>query len=203
MLSATEIECIRGTRRLFAGVSFTLEPGECLFVQGPNGSGKTSLLRILCGLARPESGEVRWNAEPIAALAEEYRAVLAYCGHANALKDDLTPSENLLAAAALAGQPASRERARAALDALGVGQLDALPVRALSQGQKRRVALARLARAARRLWILDEPLTSLDARAAETLAGLVDAHLAKGGIAVLTSHQPIELRATPRVFAFA
>ncbi len=203
MLSATEIECIRGTRRLFAGVSFTLEPGQCLFVQGPNGSGKTSLLRILCGLARPESGEVRWNAEPVAALAEVYRAVLAYCGHANALKDDLTPSENLLAAAALAGQPASRERARAALDALGVGQLDALPVRALSQGQKRRVALARLALAARRLWILDEPLTSLDARAAETLAGLVDAHLATGGIAVLTSHQPIELRATPRVFAFA
>ncbi len=203
MLSAIEIECIRGTRRLFAGVSFTLEPGECLSLQGPNGSGKTSLLRILCGLARPESGEVRWNAEPIAALAEEYRAALAYCGHANALKDDLTPSENLRAAAALAGQPASLAEARAALEALGVSHLDALPVRALSQGQKRRVALARLAIAERRLWILDEPLTSLDVGAAATLAALVDEHLGRGGIAVLTSHQPIELRATARVFAFA
>lgn len=203
MLSAIEIECIRGTRRLFAGVSFTLEPGDCLFLQGPNGSGKTSLLRILCGLARPEAGEVRWNAEPIAALAEEYRAALAYCGHANALKDDLTPSENLLAAAALAGQPASLAEARAALEALGVSHLDALPVRALSQGQKRRVALARLAIAERRLWILDEPLTSLDVGAAATLAALVDEHLGRGGIAVLTSHQPIELRATARVFAFA
>lgn len=203
MLSANEIECIRGTRRLFAGVSFALERGECLFVQGPNGSGKTSLLRILCGLARPESGEVRWNAEPVTALAEEYRAALAYCGHANALKDDLRPSENLLAAAALAGQPASPGQARAALNALGVAQLDALPVRALSQGQKRRVALARLALAERRLWILDEPLTSLDVGAAATLAGLVDAHLARGGIAVLTSHQAIELRAVARVFAFA
>lgn len=203
MLSAIDLECIRGTRRLFAGVSFVLEPAECLFLQGPNGSGKTSLLRILCGLARPERGEVRWNAEPIAALAEDYRAALAYCGHANALKDDLTPSENLLAAAALAGRPASLKQARAALEALGVAQLDALPVRALSQGQKRRVALARLVLAQCPLWILDEPLTSLDARAAETLAGLVDAHLARGGIAVLTSHQPIELRAEIRVFVFA
>lgn len=203
MLSAIDIECVRGTRRLFAGASFELAPGECLLVQGPNGSGKTSLLRILCGLARPEKGEVRWNATPIGQLAEEYRAALAWCGHANALKDDLTPAENLMAAAALAGRPAGREQALSALDALGIGNLDALPVRSLSQGQKRRVALARLALEKRDLWILDEPLTSLDARAGETLAGLVDAHLEGGGIAVLTSHQPIELRAAARRFAFS
>jgi len=202
MLSANDLECVRGTRRLFAGVSFSLAQGECLLVQGPNGSGKTSLLRILCGLARPEKGEVRWNGAPIADLGEEYREALAWCGHANALKDDLTPSENLLAAAALGGQPAGREQALSALEALGVGHLDALPVRSLSQGQKRRVALARLPLADHRLWILDEPLTSLDAGAAETLAGLVDAHLERGGIAVLTSHQPIELRASPRTLAF-
>jgi len=203
MLSANDLECVRGTRRLFAGVSFALSPGECLLVQGPNGSGKTSLLRILCGLARPEKGEVRWNNEPIAELDEEYRAALVYCGHSNALKEDLTPSENLLAAAALAGEPAGDGAASAALDAFGVGHLDALPVRALSQGQKRRVGLSRLALSARRLWLLDEPLASLDVRATQALAGLVDAHLERGGIAVLTSHQPIELRAEIRVFAFS
>lgn len=203
MLSANDIECVRGTRRLFAGVSFRLAAGECLLVQGPNGSGKTSLLRILCGLARPERGEVRWNSAPIAELAEEYRAEIAWCGHANALKDDLTPCENLIAAAALAGRPVGREQALSALEALGVGHLDALPVRSLSQGQKRRVALARLALQEQRLWILDEPLTSLDAKAGETIAGLLEAHLERGGIAVLASHQPIALRAPSRSLAFS
>ena len=203
MLSANDLECVRGTRRLFAGVSLALSPGECLLVQGPNGSGKTSLLRILCGLARPERGEVRWNNEPIGKVDEEYHAALAYCGHSNALKEDLTPSENLLAWCALAGEPAGGRAAADALDAFGIRPLDMLPVRALSQGQKRRVALARLAVAARRLWILDEPLASLDVRASETLAAMVDAHLERGGIAVLTSHQPIELRTRIRMFAFA
>jgi heme exporter protein A len=202
MLDATDIECVRGTRRLFAGVSFRLAPGECLLVRGPNGSGKTSLLRILCGLARPERGEVRWGGEPIRELGEDYLAELAWCGHSNALKDDLTPSENLRAAAALCGVPAGPQQTRAALDALGIAHVDGLPVRVLSQGQKRRVALARLPLAARRLWILDEPLTSLDSGAAATLAGLLDRHLARGGIAALSSHQPIELRAAPRVVAF-
>ena len=203
MLDATDLECVRGTRRLFAAVSFRLSPGECLLVQGPNGSGKTSLLRILCGLARPEHGEVRWNNEPIAALGDAYRAVLAYCGHSNALKEDLTPPENLLASAALSGEPAAQGAATAALEAFGVRHLEALPVRALSQGQKRRVALARLALSARRLWILDEPLAALDAGATETLASMVDAHLARGGIAVLTSHQPIGLRTEAQVLDFS
>jgi len=201
MLSADGLECQRGSRRLFAGVSFALAPGECLFVQGPNGSGKTSLLRILCGLARPERGEVRWDGKPIAELGDEYRGALAWCGHANALKDDLTPAENLVAGAALRGRRIERARAVAALDALGVAQLAALPVRALSQGQKRRVSLAALGLAGCRLWLLDEPLTSLDAGAAETLAAMVDAHLAGGGIAALSSHQPVALRTPPRTFS--
>ena len=203
MLDATDIECVRGTRRLFAGVSLRLAPGECVLVQGPNGSGKTSLLRILCGLARPERGEVRWRGEPIRKLGEDYLAELAWCGHSNALKDDLTPSENLLAAAALGGVHAGPDEARAALEAFGIAHVDGLPVRALSQGQKRRVALARLPLAARRLWILDEPLTSLDSRSADTLAGMLDEHLARGGIAALSSHQPIAMRSETRIFAFA
>lgn len=203
MLDANDLECLRGTRCLFTGISFVLAPGECLQVHGANGSGKTSLLRILCGISRPERGTVRWNGEPIDTAGDEYRGALAFCGHANALKEDLTPSENLLAAAALYGTPATEDSARAALDAFGVLHLDALPVRALSQGQKRRVALARLGLCARRLWILDEPLAALDARAAETLAARLDSHLAQGGLAVLTSHQPIELRAPMRSLALS
>jgi heme exporter protein A len=203
MLDATDLECLRGTRRLFAGLSFRVEGGECLQVQGSNGSGKTSLLRILCGLARPERGTVRWKGEPIGALGDDFRAELAFCGHANALKEDLTPAENLRASAALSGAPAGEDAVRAALDAFGILQLETLPVRALSQGQKRRVALARLALCERRLWLLDEPLAALDARAAETLAAFVDAHLAKGGICVLSSHQPVELRARTRALALS
>ena len=203
MLDANDLECLRGTRRLFTGVSFQLAPGECLPVQGANGSGKTSLLRILSGLARPERGTVRWNGESIETLGDEYRAALAFCGHANALKEDLTPAENLLAAAALYGTPVTHDAARAALEAFGVGHLEALPVRALSQGQKRRVALARLALCERRLWILDEPLAALDASAAQALAARIDSHLAHGGIAVLTSHQPVELRARTRELALS
>ena len=203
MLDANELECVRGTRRLFTGVSVKVAPGECLQVQGANGSGKTSLLRILCGLARPERGEVRWNGTPIDALGDEYRAELAFCGHANALKEDLTPVENLHASGALHGTRATGDAVRAALDAFGVLQLESLPVRALSQGQKRRVALARLALCARKLWILDEPLAALDARAAETLAARLDSHLANGGIAVLTSHQPVGLRARTSALALS
>lgn len=203
MLDATDLECLRGTRRLFSALSFQVAAGECLQVQGSNGSGKTSLLRILCGLARPERGTVRWKGEPISALGDDFRADLAYCGHANALKEDLTPAENLLAAASLHGAPAAQDAVRAALDAFGVLALEALPVRALSQGQKRRVALARLALGERRLWLLDEPLAALDAAAAQAFAARVDAHLAEGGICVLTSHQPVELRARTRSLALS
>lgn len=203
MLDANDLECVRGTRRLFNGVSFRLAAGECLFVQGANGSGKTSLLRILSGLARAERGEVRWDGQPIGRLGTDYHALLAYCGHANALKEDLTPVENLQASAALDGRSPAPQAVREALDAFEAGALHALPVRALSQGQKRRVALARLRLCARRLWLLDEPLAALDARAQGVLAAMVDGHLGEGGVAVLTSHQPIGLRAAARTLALS
>ena len=109
MLEASQLECVRGDRRLFAGVSFRLEGGELLNLQGKNGAGKTSLLRMLVGLAQPVAGEITWRGEPIRKLAEDYRAELCYMGHHNAIKEELTPLENLLAAARLAGEPLSEE----------------------------------------------------------------------------------------------
>lgn len=193
VLEATDLECVRGDRSLFKELSFRLEAGACLLVQGANGSGKTSLLRMLCGLLAPAAGEIRWQGEPIRRLAEEYRRGLLYCGHLNAVKEELTAEENLTAAAALAGRPVSAAAARTALQQAGLKGREELPVRVLSQGQKRRVSLARLLLDGSALWILDEPLTALDVHAVRWLAGVIDGHLARGGMAVLTSHQDVPL----------
>ncbi|PWB42099.1 MAG: heme ABC transporter ATP-binding protein CcmA [Rhodocyclales bacterium] len=193
MLEASNLECVRGEKSLFRGLSFRLDPGACLLVQGANGSGKTSLLRMLCGLSPPASGEIRWNGEPIGKLAEDYRGELLYCGHAGAVKDDLTALENARISVALAGTPVDDAAAQDALRRLGLKGREHLPARVLSAGQKRRVALTRLLLEKRRLWVLDEPLTALDRAAVENLCGIVDAHLAGGGLAVLTSHQDLPL----------
>lgn len=195
MLEASNLECQRGEKRLFHGVSLRVDAGACLMVQGANGSGKTSLLRMLCGLSSPASGEIRWRGTPIKALAEEYFAELLYCGHAGAVKDELTALENAQLSATLAGTPVDAEAARAALRRFGLKGREDLPVRVLSAGQKRRVALARLVLEKRALWVLDEPLTALDKTAVTTLCELIDAHLAEGGMAVLTSHQALPLAA--------
>jgi heme exporter protein A len=194
VLAASELECVRGDRRLFAGLSFAVPPGGGLLVQGANGAGKTSLLRIAVGLAAPVHGDVTWDGQPIRALGPAYRRELRYCGHPNALKDDLTAVENVRAAAALAGRPITSDAARAALARVGVDEAADLPARSLSQGQKRRTALARLALDRARLWVLDEPLAALDAGGAEWLAGMLDVHLAGGGMALVTSHQPLATR---------
>jgi len=173
---------------LFRGLSFALARGEALRVAGPNGSGKTSLLRILCGLAAPAAGEVRWMGEPARALREEYSTQLVYVGHAPAVKDELTAAENLSIACRLAGHARGRDEVFAALRALAVPE--ASPVKTLSQGQRRRAALARLALSQQvPLWLLDEPLAALDTLAARLVEDLVAAHLGQGGLVVYTTHQ--------------
>jgi len=197
MLEAHELEATRGDATLFTGLGFTLRPGTLLRVTGANGSGKTSLLRALCGLLLPSAGEVRWNGENIRALREEYWKCLAYVGHANALKDDLTAEENLKVACALSGRSVSAAQSRLALESFGLVGRSHLAARALSQGQRRRAALARLAVSeALPLWILDEPFAALDAKAVEQVQSLAGEHLARGGMVVLTSHQEMNVAAT-------
>ena len=172
MLEAADLRCERGGRVLFERLSFRLGAGEFLRVSGANGSGKTSLLRVLCGLLTPSRGSVRWKGEPVAALREEYARQLVYLGHAHAVKGDLTAEENLSIACTLAGLAASRDAVKSALVRFALP--DDVPVRRLSQGQRRRAALARLALSgAVPLWLLDEPFAALDAEGIERLGALL------------------------------
>jgi heme exporter protein A len=194
MLEARQLECTRGERRLFRELSFRLGRGELLRVAGANGSGKTSLLRIMCGLLAPSAGELRWRGQPIRAEREEYSRNLVFIGHLNALKDDLTALENLQVAAALAGMSAEAPRMLDGLDRFGVSHCAELPAKILSQGQRRRVALARLALSPTvPLWILDEPFSALDVGAVVELERLLAAHLDSGGMVVLTTHQEVRV----------
>ncbi len=195
MLEAIDLACIRGERLLFRDLSFQVDPGTLLWVTGGNGSGKTSLLRLLCGLARAETGAVRWNGSDISKEREDFQKTLIYQGHLNALKDDLTPEENLRFASQGTRKIATvLQRLREH----GLGACSGLPVRVLSQGQKRRVALTRLSLTpTRRLWILDEPFAALDTLASESLANLIVSHVCQGGMVVLTSHQEVLLGDIP------
>ena len=185
MLEADGLECVRQQRTLFKALSFTLVAGERLRIVGANGSGKTSLLRILCGLLAPDAGEVRWQGQKIGLLKEEFTRRLVYLGHASAVKDDLTPAENLEIACRLAGFAAKPD---AALARLGVPP--DVPVRKLSQGQRRRAALARLVVSEQvPLWLLDEPYAALDARATALVDALIAEHATRGGAVIFTTHQ--------------
>jgi heme exporter protein A len=195
MLSAESLGCRRGGRDLFAGLDLRVERGRCVHVRGTNGSGKTSLLRILAGLSQPEAGEVRWNGEPIARDRAPWHADLLYLGHHAAVKDELTPLENLRAANDLEGLPLTDEDALRALRRFGLKGREDLPVRFLSAGQRRRVLLARTLARPATAWILDEPFTALDAAAIEDFSSLIAQHLSRGGLAVVTSHQPLAIEA--------
>ena len=195
MLEADNLECLRGDNRLFAGLGFTLAPGELIYLQGRNGAGKTSLLRMLIGLLPPESGDIRWQGESIGKQRDEYHAALCYLGHHNAIKEELTPLENFHHAARFAGQDMDEDAALDALAPVGLAGREDLPCRYLSQGQKRRVALARLVVDRRPLWVLDEPFVALDVAAVNWLAQIISAHLQRGGMAIMTTHQAVEIPA--------
>lgn len=198
MLETIDLECTRGERLLFSGLALHVGPGVCLHVAGENGAGKTSLLRILCGLLSPTAGHVQFGGEDIRKLREDFWQLLAYVGHLNGVKDDLTALENVRFAASLAGHSTEETGALQALGAVGLAGFEFSQARFLSQGQRRRIALARLflAREAR-LWILDEPFTSLDHAGGDVMQTLLAEHLAAGGAVVLTSHQPLTLPGGP------
>jgi len=192
MLSAHGLTCVRGDRRLFSDLDLTLQAGEWLHVRGENGAGKTSLLRLLAGLAQPADGDIRWCGEPID-NAQDYRRNLLFFGHHGALKEDLTALENLEFAAAMDGASLTLEVALRALQRFGLKGREQLPVRVLSAGQKRRVMLARIATRNATLWILDEPFTALDVKAVDLLSTLISDHVTGGGMAILTSHQTMPI----------
>ncbi len=189
------MECVRGDRRLFRDVSFSLTPGTLLQLTGPNGSGKTSLLRIIAGLVAPESGEIRWQGAQIRSLAEDYFRSITYIGHRTAVKEELSSLENLRISNGLAGTEITRNEAHQALAKVGLAGRENLPARFLSEGQRRRSALARLVTCRTTLWLLDEVLASLDRAAATLIESIIGEHLDRGGIAIVATHQELHVAA--------
>jgi heme exporter protein A len=194
-LELRDLACRRGRKRLFQAVSARVDAGEVLRISGANGAGKTSLLKLICGLGAPESGQVLWRGRPLAAQREAFHRELVHLGHAAALKDELSALENLQVAAHLGGQRPTDAAARRALADAGLAGREHLPARVLSQGQRRRAVLARLAIAPAPLWVLDEPFNALDTVATAWLLGLLKAQLQRGGLVVLTSHLAVDFGA--------
>jgi heme exporter protein A len=195
LLQAMDVGCERGGRQLFKPVSFALSAGEALHLEGDNGAGKTTLLRAISGLSPLAQGRVHWCGVPVIEAASGFKSELLYLGHALGLKDELTALENVQLSAAMAGQRLSREMALQALATQGLKTRAHLPLRVLSQGQKRRVALARLQVAQAKLWLLDEPFVALDTEAVKALQLLLQHHVKQGGALVFTSHQTVNLGA--------
>ena len=193
MLEVKDLACTRGEQQLFSNLSFTVSAGELLQVHGANGSGKTTLLRALCSFIQPFAGEILWQGRNINKLDEEYYADVIYLGHLNAIKDELNALENLLVSCALSGNAISDKVAIAALRRMGLRGRETFPVKVLSQGQRRRVALARLLVSEAPLWILDEPLTALDVGAVGLMQELIAEHLENQGMVIFTTHQPLQV----------
>lgn len=199
-LAARQLAARRGERLLFAGLDLQLHAGDVVWLRGTNGRGKTTLLRLLAGLSTPAQGTVSFQGRELRAADPAWRSELAYIAHTNALKDDLLAHEALRFVAGLRGVAVTPQAVQAALERLGVARQARLPVRALSQGQRRRVALARLALPdAPKVWLLDEPFDALDDAGIGTLEALLRAHAAAGAAVLLTSHQALPAGLATRV----
>ena len=183
----------RGDRLLFEAVDFSLQNGQLLHLKGRNGSGKTTMMRILAGLLHAERGDILWNGESIKKARQTFHAELLYLGHLNGLKGDLSAVENLRTDAAISGQNLDEKQAWQVLTDIGLRGHEDLPTKYLSQGQKRRVALARLWFSRAALWILDEPFSALDVAAVDELQAVIRRHLESGGMVIVTTHQEVAL----------
>ena len=201
-VAAEGLAARRGYATLFANLQFSVSTGCVLIVTGPNGSGKTTLLRIVAGLTAPAEGEIRWQGQAMRPFDARMREAVAFNGHLPALKDELSAEENLRAWIALDDRSPADDAVGDALDAIALARQRRLPVRVLSQGQRRRIGLARLRLVRRPLWVLDEPLTALDADGVDALGALLDAHLAGGGLCIAASHQALPI-ASERVRSLA
>jgi heme exporter protein A len=191
-LSVEKVHVWRGDRHVLRGVSLNLRPRQLLHVSGPNGTGKTTLLRVVCGLLRPEQGLVSWLGTSIANVRTEYQATLAYAAHEPALKADLTALENLRFAVGLKRR-VTVDELRASLERTGVAACADLPARVLSAGQRRRVAMARVLAMNASLWLLDEPFTNLDGAGTDLMTGLLQAHVEQGGAALVVAHHDLKI----------
>jgi heme exporter protein A len=192
-LTGTGLVCDRGERRVFAGLDLAVAAGEALAVVGPNGTGKSSLLRLLAGLLPPAAGLLAWNGTPVTDDPDAHRARLHYVGHLDAVKPALSAAETLVFQAQLRGSRPSRGDILEALEVFGMSGLADLPSRFLSQGQRRRAALARLMVARAPLWLLDEPTLGLDADSVVRLAGAMARHRADGGMIIVATHGGLAL----------
>lgn len=191
-LRVEKVHFWRGDRHVLKGVSLAVRPGELMHVAGPNGSGKTTLLRIVSGLLRPEQGSVLWRGLSIASTGVDYQRELAYASHEPALKSDLTALENLRFMVGLRRRATLAELC-SGLERTGVGSCADLPARALSAGQRRRVAMARVVALRASIWLLDEPYTNLDAAGTELLSSLLEEHVGQGGLALVVAHHDLNL----------
>lgn len=189
MLEVTKLSAIRDERVLFENLSFSLQLGDLVQIEGRNGTGKTTLMRIVAGLGDKDEGDIKWNGEKIESNREEYHQSLLFLGHQTGVKRDLTAFENLKFYQSIHAPNTSEEQIFTALTQVGLAGREDVPVAQLSAGQQRRVALARLWLSEQPLWILDEPLTAIDKQGVKVLENLFLSHAEKGGIVLLTTHQ--------------
>ena len=193
MLKVQSLECVRDDRLLFSDLDFSVSDSEVLQIEGPNGSGKTSLLRIICGLRLPDAGQVLWRDQPIQANREDYYANMVYIGHLPCIKADLTVTENVRSLLDTRSLSLADQVIETALAKVGLAGYEDVPGKALSSGQRRRILLAFVELSAARLWILDEPLTALDVDGVRLMEEMILEHRQAGGSVIFTTHHGMAL----------